>query len=106
MKKVGRTKKITLDSKVDKLFSNLGNLTKTVDKLAIGVAKGFENTATKDDIKQIWQTMTSGFSRQGDDIHDIKMSLGPLARIAGIQDKKIHEIETRLSRLERHVIHK
>ena len=60
MKKEIKTKKITIDqfailmkagfSSVNKKINNAVDL---VDKLAISTAKGFENTATKEDIKRL-----------------------------------------------------
>ena len=60
MKKIEKTKKITIDqfailmkagfSSVNKKINNAVDL---VDKLAIFTAKGFENTATKEDIKRL-----------------------------------------------------
>ena len=79
----------------------LDGLAVMVDKLAVSTAKGFDASENRD--KEIWQFMSKEFSRIGDDVRDVKSTLGPLARIAGEQDRKISELEVRIRRLERKI---
>jgi predicted nucleic acid-binding Zn-ribbon protein len=46
---MGRSRKVTLES----LAVSVDGLTNGLDKLARSVAKGFANTATKDDLKEV-----------------------------------------------------
>lgn len=76
-------KKISLDKKID-------NLAKTVEDLAEATAKGFENTATKQDIKDMKKDFENLENRIDDSLEDFTQT------IRGDYD----ELSSRVKRLE------
>lgn len=77
------------------------HMEKGFDAMAVMVKKGFDDInsrmATKDDLKIIMTEL----DRMNSDIHDIKITLGPLVRIAAGHDREIQELRFRVNRLER-----
>jgi len=72
MKKEAEIKNVTLnslDKKIDhlgdKLDKRIDNLAKTVEDLAHATAKGFANTATKQDLKNVGERMEHVEERMG-----------------------------------------
>lgn len=87
----------------------------TIDDLAVMVKRGFDGTATKDDLKGFaTKDDLKGLATKNDfriladdleiiraDIRDIKGSLGPLVRTIAAQDREMQELRVRVARLER-----
>lgn len=91
-------KTITLND----LSKEMKTLTGTVDNLAISTNKNFERVEKNfERVENILKTTANEIMRMNSDIRDIKGSVGPLARIAGEQDRKIISLENRIERLEK-----
>jgi len=85
----------------------------TLEQLAHMVQRGFEQTATKEDLK--------GLERRFDDVDnrfegierilgsidtelkEIKTVLGPLVRTVAVMEMDIHDLQSRVERLEKKV---
>lgn len=76
----------------------------TIEELAGMVKRGFDNTATKGDLKRledIIKVMDDRISNLEDDVHDIKITMGPLVRMVVALESDMKSLSTRVNRLER-----
>lgn len=87
----------------------------TIDDLAIMIQHGFQETATKKEMNERFQQVDEKFKQVDEkinlivegmdfmraDIHDIKLTLGPLVRTVTQMESEIQNFHLRLSRLER-----
>jgi|SRR5579862_3287361 len=84
----------------------------TIDQLALMVKKGFDDTATKDDIRGVqirvneeMDNVRSEISMLRDEVtselKQIKTVLGPLAGIVSVMEIDLNDLRTRVHRLER-----
>ena len=71
----------------------------TIEDLAVMVKRGFDQTASKDDLahglgelrKEFWEANKLFNDRLGvveDDVHDIKVALGPLVRVVAALENR------------------
>lgn len=79
---------------------------KGFESMAAMVKRGFDGMATKDDLKGMatkddLKLVMAELDRMNSDVHDIKITLGPLVRIAAGHDREIQELRFRVNRLER-----
>ena len=70
-----------------------------IEELAQAVNRGFSETATKAQL----QLVADNLDLARADIHDIKITLGPLVRHVAAMEEKVLELEKRLERVEHHV---
>ena len=84
----------------------------TIADLALMVQKGFAQTATKADLKELAtkaelqdlrKDMLEHFSLLEDDIRDLKTLAGPLVRIVAALKNDVRSLNIRMNRLERKV---
>ena len=84
----------------------------TIEDLAVMIKRGFDQTATKDELKplvtkeelrELRRDMTEEFERINADLRDIKVSLGPLVRIVAAMESELKSHRLRIERLERKV---
>lgn len=84
----------------------------TLEGLAVMVKRGFDDIsgrmATKEDLKgfatkEDFKLLAVEIDRIHADIRDIKITLGPLARIAGAHEREILELRFRVAKLEKKV---
>ncbi|KKS37960.1 MAG: hypothetical protein A3G49_01220 [Candidatus Sungbacteria bacterium RIFCSPLOWO2_12_FULL_41_11] len=85
----------------------------TNEKLAQMIAKGFENTASKQDLLAIEkrlggidgkiEALSEGLRLVRDDVHDLKVAMGPLVRTVVDMENVIRSLHMRLNRVERKV---
>ena len=57
--------------------------------------------AKKQELNELRKDVLEEFKRIEADIHDIKVTLGPLVRAVAIMEREIQNLNTRLSRVER-----
>lgn len=73
-KKTSKTKDAvtlnSLDKKVDYLGKKIEDLTVTVESLATATAKGFANTATKQELKDLESRMENKFEKLGTEVNN------------------------------------
>lgn len=75
----------------------------TLEQLARMVKRGFDqivkDTAEfKQDFNELRKYTAEGFDSVHSDLHDIKITLGPLAHIAAAHDAEIRNLQARVSR--------
>lgn len=85
----------------------------TIETLAAMVKRGFDQTATKtelaavreeiSDIRKELSIFRAELERLGADIHDIKITLGLVARAVASQEAEIKNLQHRVIRLEKKV---
>lgn len=80
----------------------------TLEQLARMVKRGFDqiakdNAEFKQDFNEFKKYTTERFDSVHSDLHDIKITLGPLAHVAAAHDAEIRNLQARVSRLERKV---
>ena len=87
----------------------------TIQDLAIMVQKGFLGVSSeirgvkeelhefKTEMKEFQKNTVEEFGRINDDIHDIKVTLGPLVRITADNEIEVKDLKFRVGRLERKV---
>ena len=77
----------------------------TIEDLAIMVKRGFDQTASKQDLAQGLAEVRKEFHERlniiEDDVHDIKVALGPLVHMVAAMDTEIKNLNLRVNRLER-----
>ena len=80
----------------------------TIEDLAVMVKRGFDQTASKQDLadlrKEFWDVHKHFDERLRlieDDVHDIKIALGPLVHMVAAMDTEIKNLNVRVNRLER-----
>ncbi len=80
----------------------------SLEDLAAMVKRGFEESASKEELAALGKNMQDSFyAVSGDldairsDIRDIKATLGPLVRVSAALEREVQELETRVGRLER-----
>ncbi len=80
----------------------------TIEDLAVMVKKGFDQTATKQDIADVRKEaadfrkeVLEQFELIHEDIKDIKNTLIPLVQIVAALEQEIRDLKLRLERLER-----
>ena len=72
-----------------------------IEDLAVMIKKGFDSTATKAELQELRKETLEGFRIMGDDIRDIKITLGPLVRMVAALDSEVVSLKNRVARLER-----
>ncbi len=70
-----------------------------IEKLAQLVKRGFDDIATKQQL----QLVVDNLDLVRSDIHDIKLTLGPLVRQTIATERRVAELEKRVGRVERKV---
>ena len=70
-----------------------------IEKLAQLVKRGFDDIATKQQLQLVVENLDLVRS----DIHDIKLTLGPLVRQTIATERRVAELEKRVGRVERKV---
>lgn len=75
----------------------------TIEELARMVKAGFDETATKHEVRAGFQLLTDSLDLIRQDVHDIKPTLGPLVRYAATMEEKVLNLEKRVERVERKV---
>lgn len=77
----------------------------TIEDLALMVKRGFDDTtsrmATKQDLAELRKEFHERMSIMEDDIHDIKIALGPLVRVVAALESDVQHLNMRVNRLER-----
>ena len=94
----------------------------TIEDLAVITKRGFDHMATKDDIRymatkddirhmatkddvrrleDIIKLTNERISGVEDDVHDIKVAMGPLVRVIAAMDAEMKNLNLRVGRLER-----
>lgn len=80
----------------------------TIDDLAVMVKRGFDQTATKEELRGIRNEMQEfrkdvidEFEKINADIHDINITLGPLVRMVAAMELELKSHSMRIERLER-----
>jgi len=103
-------KKITTEDLAIEIRKGFAKNRAEVEDLAVMINRGFENTVSKreftdfkEETKGFQKVTLEEFGRLNAEIHDIKIALGPLARIAGDHEREIQELRFRMHRLERKV---
>jgi chromosome segregation ATPase len=84
------------DKRFDQQDKKINTLVDTVENLAIMMKGGFEQMATKEDIRNL----SEGLDIVKADVSDIKMTLKPLDQTVSIQDKEIDELKIRVDKIE------
>lgn len=74
-----------------------------IEDFAQLVKRGFDETATKQEVRLGFQTVSDILDAIRADIHDIKMVLGPLTRTVAHMETLLREHDKRIERLERKV---
>lgn len=83
-----------------------------IEDLAVMIKRGFDSMATKDDLKilvtktelqELRKEMIEGFRLVHDDLHDIKITIGPLVRVVATLNNEIANLRTRVERLEKRI---
>ena len=74
-----------------------------IEDLARMVKAGFDETATKHEVRTGFQLLTDSLDLVRQDVHDIKLTLGPLVRHAAAMEEKVLILEKRIMRVERKV---
>lgn len=67
------------------------------------VKRGFDETATKQEMRMGFQTVADALDLIRQDVHDIKVTLGPLVRTVAHMEGLLREHDKRIERLERKV---
>lgn len=72
------------------------------------VKRGFDETVTKRDLaalatREQLQLVVDNLDLARADIHDIKLTLGPLVRYAAAMERDVMELKKRMDRMERKV---
>ena len=75
----------------------------TIEDLAVMVKRGFDQTASKQDLAELRKEFHERMSNIEDDVHDIKGALGPLVHMVAAMDTDIRNLNMRVNRLERKV---
>lgn len=70
-----------------------------IEKLAQLIKRGFDDLATKQQL----QLVADNLDLARADIHDIKITLGPLVRQTIATERRVAELEKRVGRVERKV---
>ena len=77
----------------------------TIEDLAVMVKRGFDDTtsrmATKQDLVELRKEFHERMSNVEDDVHDIKIALGPLVHVVAVLDTDVKNLNMRVNRLER-----
>lgn len=82
----------------------------TIEDLAILVKKGFDQTATKQDLvglatkselHELRKDITERLDAIEDDIRDLKIAVGPLVKIVAALETDVRNLHVRLGRVER-----
>jgi septal ring factor EnvC (AmiA/AmiB activator) len=83
----------------------------TLEQLAQMIQRGFEHTSTKEDLKRLEGRLDDvdnrfeGVERRLDSIEyelkEIKTVLGPLVRTVAVMEMDIHDLQSRVQRLEK-----
>ncbi|MDP3772450.1 MAG: hypothetical protein Q8Q94_03705 [bacterium] len=80
----------------------------TIETLAEMIRRGFHETATKSELEELRKHGDENFRLLADDIrlvkedvHDMKITLGPLVRTVVQMEHELQNFHLRLSRLER-----
>ena len=91
----------------------MSNKKVTIEKLAEMIQKGFESTASKQDLFAIEkrlggidgkiEALSEGLRIVQDDVHDLKVAMGPLVRTVADMENVIRNLHLRLNRVERKV---
>ena len=100
----------------------LNQLAKSIDSLAIAFKNGFDEMDKKlggfgkkledfreevhsefDHLHRVQTSFDKTLQILTADMRDLKTSVGPLARLAGMQDREISELKHRLEKVERKV---
>lgn len=72
-----------------------------IEELARIVKAGFDEVATKHEVRAGFDAVTSSLDLIRQDIHDIKLVQGPLVRSVAHTERVLQEHERRIERLER-----
>lgn len=84
----------------------------TIEDLAILVKRGFDQTATKQELKEmatkqdiheLRKDVTERLDAIEDDIRDLKIAVGPLVRIVAALETDVRSLHLRLGRVERKI---
>ncbi len=82
----------------------------TIEMLAQMIQRGFQETATKSELQELRKHGDENFRLLADDIrlvkedvHDMKITLGPLVRTVAQMERELQNFHLRLSRLERKI---
>ena len=77
----------------------------TIEDLAVMVKRGFDDVtgrmATKQDVADLRKEFHERISNVEDDVHDIKIALGPLVHVVATLDTEVKNLNMRVNRLER-----
>ena len=99
-----------LDVKIDDLAQQLATshqglsrkIDEKIDGLALITAKGFERVDKRfEQVNKQFEVVYDEIRLIKDDMRDVKRTLGPLVKMAGIEDYERKKLETRVLRLER-----
>jgi len=79
-----------------------------IDDLAVMINRGFSDihkrldlTAAKQELQELRKDMTEALRIIADDVHDLKIAMGPLVRVVAALETDIRNLNMRVNRLER-----
>lgn len=75
----------------------------TIEDLAEMVKRGFDEMGTKLATKHDLMVLRDEVMRLGGEVHDIKMTLGPLVRVVATQENDFRTLRSRVDRIERKI---
>lgn len=79
----------------------------TIEDLAVLIKRGFDQTATKQELKEwlyeLRKDITERLDAIEDDIRDLKIAVGPLVRIVAALETDVRNLHVRLGRVERKI---
>ena len=81
-----------------------------IEELARAVKRSFDEVATRQEVRALgtqvgdgFEAMISSLDLVRQDIHDIKITLGPIVQHMAATERRVNELERRLVRVERRV---
>ena len=81
----------------------LENLAVIINHGFNGVQKRLDQTSTKQEVQELRKDMTESLRIISDDVHDLKVAMGPLVRVMAAFETDVRNLNLRVNKIERRV---